>query len=352
MAGKMPIFLALIALIFLALLGGAVGLVVGFVPGLVVAVASEARTGDAVMFWMMKAGILLGALIGLIQVISAMKEEADRKAKEESDRRAKEEYDRRAEKDRIQAHEDSKSILKIHLASLLSSSRATALRMPAFIAEAEKHLDLAEYEFEEGVFAPFWDQIENATNKLAAYHQGLARISHDANSYNSSMLQASLLLPTKVPSFTLANSKLPDARPTAERLVRIVRKAQKNFHFSTIYEQRKTNRLLYEGFRSLGDAIYDLKDSISSSLIDLSDRLNISVNELIDSQYHQTQVLLKHNEDMKGLAEDMSRQLDKANDIAARESNHRRGFEEKSLRTKKEHGDMLNNIQRDKKPLL
>ena len=64
--------------------------------------------------------------------------------------------------------------------------------------------------------------------------------------------------------------ELPDARPTAQRLAVVVRKAQKDFHFATIFEQRKTNKILVAGFSTLASAIYEIGDAISYSLNNLA----------------------------------------------------------------------------------
>jgi hypothetical protein len=71
----------------------------------------------------------------------------------------------------------------------------------------------------------------------------------------------------------LAGRPLPDARPAAARFAAIVRKAQTNFQFAVIFEQRKTNQLLHTGFGNLGAAIYSLGDSINASLSNLSKSL-------------------------------------------------------------------------------
>jgi hypothetical protein len=234
------------------------------------------------------------------------------------------------------------------------------ISLPDLIKEVNHHLDIAENEFFDGVFAPFWDQIENATNKLASYHYKINILDHIANDYND-LASRPFLVTENVPSFSLSNNRLPDAKPTTKRLAKLVRQAQKDFHFATIYEQRKTNQLLYEGFQSLGEAIYSMEYQITSSIQNLSNRIQISLDDLIDSSREQTQVLSRHNEDMKQRFDDLkdlayeessARRKFEQESLSqnSKESSTRKEFEEKSLKNQKEQNEMLNNIQRRRKP--
>lgn len=167
--------------------------------------------------------------------------------------------------------------LKSELVALQARSTETVVSLRDLVPEANKHLDKAEHEFKEGAFAPFWDEVENATNKLAAYHQGIYEVEHNAKVFS----RRSLILSAKVPPFDIPIGDLPDARPIATRLSKVVRQAQKDFHFATIYEQRKTNQLLYAGFGTLASAIDRMRASITEALEDLSSSLNIQLDSLI-----------------------------------------------------------------------
>ena len=56
------------------------------------------------------------------------------------------------------------------------------------------------------------------------------------------------------------------ATATAERMQAIVRKAQRNFQFATIYEQRKTNQILVAGFTTLAQALNQMTGQITASI--------------------------------------------------------------------------------------
>jgi hypothetical protein len=274
-------------------------------------------------------------------LISRFREQVKQSQLEADQRRLREKRERIEQEEREQARiryiRDQEGQMK----GILESSRTIVKAMPHLINDAERHLDKAEEEFFEGVFAPFWDQIEYAANKLAEYRQQLNQLDNLANDYRA----RATALPTAVSPFTMPSGKLPDARLTAARMAKIVRGAQKDFHFATIYEQRKTNKLLYEGFRSLGDAIYSLEDSISTSMKNLSDRLQMSVNDLVDESRKQADAMSRHNEQMKRHYENLA-------NLAPENAKARSQHEKQSLRNQEEQKKMLDNIQRGRKPGL
>ena len=202
------------------------------------------------------------------------------------------------------------------LNNMLANAKQLALKTPELIAQAELSLDKAEEEFAASTFAPFWDQVENATNALAGYHQNICIIAQTADQYKT---QLGIMNETIQP-FPVSLGKLPDARHTASRLSGIVRRAQQNFQFATIYEQRKTNALLYQGFRSLGEAIYSIGSRIDSSLQNLSEQLHVSMNDLIEQ--------------------------------SREDAADRRRYEEESLRVQRKQDHKLDDIQRGRKPLV
>lgn len=173
------------------------------------------------------------------------------------------------------------------LASLHVNAKETFLSLMELVPSANKHLDKAEHEFSEGAFAPFWDEVESATNQLAAYHQDVHRVENCATEYT----RRSSVLNVRVPSFEMPLGELPDARPVAARLSQIVRRAQKDFQFATIYEQRKTNQLLYAGFGTLASAIDRMQTSIVEALEDLSVSLNTTLDSLVTVSQAQADMM-------------------------------------------------------------
>lgn len=294
---------------------------------------------------------LLFVIIGIFFGIAGpLKKDSIRRGEAAREKRKKQEQEEETQElERIRSEQEEKARLQAskekerYLKSLVSESEGLLSTIPTTLKSAENYLDKAEEEFKDGVFAPFWDQIENAANQLAAYHQKVNHLTTNAKDYEQQRSGSDS-------PFKLPMRNLPDARPTAARLAKIVRVAQKDFHFASIYEQRKTNKLLYEGFRSLGDAIYSLGDQISYSLQSLSDQIHVSLNDLIGSSHEQVRAINQQREDMERQHEDIRRYAEDAKNASAQEAAARRKFEKESSTRQKEQGEMLDNIQRGRKP--
>jgi len=85
------------------------------------------------------------------------------------------------------------------------------------------------------------------------------------------------------PQFPLAHesvAKLGVATATADGIKAIVRTAQRNFHFASIYEQRKSNQILVAGFTNLAQALDRMTWQITASVDDLASMLNESMRAI------------------------------------------------------------------------
>jgi hypothetical protein len=191
---------------------------------------------------------LLDAVVGFFTDLKEMSSERRRTklAKLAEENRQRQQAQQAAEHER-QQQEAHIARGKYHLSRLLS--RQVFLSIPELVPAAERHLDRAEEEFAEGAFAPFWGEIERATNKLADYQQRIQTINRNALEYQRKTAELPRAIARNEPPFALPTGELSDARPTTTRLAAIVRKAQKNFQFATIYEQRKTNQNLSRRIR-------------------------------------------------------------------------------------------------------
>jgi len=251
-----------------------------------------------------------GALIGFISDYkNATAEEA--RATAETERQEK----KRIADVRLRKESEERNRLahinnsKDTISRLATESKQLLNNFATPISEAEHHLTQAEHEFDEGAFAPFWDEIEHAVNRLANYHQSIKRLDYIGQKYHE---QAALLRgdSIQVPPLQIANGRIVDPRPTAKRLATIVRMAQKDFQFATIYEQRKTNKLLYEGFRSLGDAIYSMGSEITSSLQALSSGFRVSLDDLLDATQAQTKTISMQTDELIKASRSQDEKLD------------------------------------------
>jgi uncharacterized phage infection (PIP) family protein YhgE len=191
------------------------------------------------------------------------------------------------------------------------------------LGAAEQHLDQAEKDFDERAFAPFWDSVERAAAALGSFHENVGLIKANSAKYVELAKNCS----DNVESFAVSIGsplKLKLATATSDRLNDIVRQAQRNFEFSMIYEQRKTNQVLLAGFKSLAQALEEMTWRITSS-----------VNELATSVYDMTTTLQE--------IQDHTARLASAAEIQLQEAPARAAREQKAL-------EMLDNIQRRRYP--
>ncbi|MGA2052976.1 MAG: hypothetical protein ABSH19_06675 [Opitutales bacterium] len=173
---------------------------------------------------------------------------------------------------------------KSFLLNTFSEAKVAFRETSVHAVAAGRYLDAADKDFADGAFAPFWDQIERAANELAAYKNAVEQMGRCVHVYQSEALELENT-PDAVPPLQLSDHQLPDARPLVDRFTTLVRRAQTNFQFAMIYEQRKTNQLLHAGFGTLGAAIYSLGESVNLSLANLSKTMNRRLDALVATTF-------------------------------------------------------------------
>ncbi|MBT9143700.1 MAG: hypothetical protein DDT29_02108 [Dehalococcoidia bacterium] len=194
--------------------------------------------------------------------------------------------------------------------------------MPKLLSSAEALLDRAENDFADSAFAPFWDSIENAAKTLAHFDRGIHQIEDNSSDYTELIKEYK----DTPPEFPLARQSVANLRvglATAERMEALVRKAQRNFQFATIYEQRKTNQILVAGFTSLAHALAQMTGQITASINALSSSIGAIHSRMGDI----TEMASRHHKE----------HMEKTSEAAERQK--------KAL-------EMLDNIQRGRRPFL
>jgi hypothetical protein len=196
------------------------------------------------------------------------------------------------------------------LRGMQAETNKSYLDISSHVETAGRHLDAAEREFADGAFAPFWDEVERAANELAAYKNEVEHMRRSVDVYKTEATELEKITGS-APALRFPEHTLPDARPAAARFAAVVRKAQTNFQFAVIYEQRKTNQLLHAGFGTLGAAIYSLGESINNSLDTLSKALNTKLDVLVKNKAQE-------REFMKGLHDRQKEQAERLDRIQQR----------------------------------
>jgi hypothetical protein len=265
------------------------------------------------------------ALVAKIAIDHQRKIEAERRREEEqlADRR-------RADERYAQHRREAQIALRERLHGLVRRSTTHYHSFPMQLLLAESHLDRAELEFSARAYSPFWEQIEGALKCLGRIYDAANRIQGDAWEYEEAV--GDLEGPRS--AFAVSTSDLDYLKRscllTEQRMAGVIRKAQTDFQFSTIYEQRRTSSILIAGFQSLGDAINGLADQLSASIDKLGSRLS-GLEQTFRDQHRETML------SATTIAEEASAQRAAIN------------AEQAALATKQIA--MLDNIQRHRKPL-
>jgi methyl-accepting chemotaxis protein len=217
--------------------------------------------------------------------------------------------------------------------------------IPKHLMSAEQLLDTADNEFQEGAFSPFWDSIERATHTLAAVDNSIRLIGDRFNRYNA-LVKSFARVPPPFPVDPASARRLGSANATAIRLQTIVRKAQRNFQFSTIYEQRKTSKILIAGFNSLGDAIHGLGVRLEESIDFLGDQ----ISDLSSSMTEMNEKLIDTVKGVSLSVGDLSSQLGGvSSSVQGADKRMQAAMAEQAARQENAN-KMLDNIQRHRVP--
>jgi len=238
---------------------------------------------------------------------------------------------------------------QIQLADLATSDRERGamafVRMPEELLAAEAHIDRAEEEFEERAFSPFWEQVESALQSLSKVETLANQISYAAEQHDEHVRD----LDTKQVVFPVSTKDIEvirnTARSTRERLAQVIRRSTKDFEFSTIYEQRKTNSILIHGFRTLGEAVSGLGDKLASSIDALGDRI-ADLEMGMQSRHDEAQEMGKR---LIGATESMRASNEAAATAAAEQRERIAGAQ--SIVANRQLA-MLDNLQRKRRPTM
>ncbi len=321
--------------------GGIGGASIGFIYGFIVAwgaamllaiiswtlglnTGNTGDTGKDAVEAILKVGVLGGVSIGFLYGLrQAYREEtAKREEAAEKERQARqkemEEQKQAAWKAKLELELARKNKEEIerqekNLASMLAVSKERYLWAQRLVTEAEKQLGYSDVDFKERAFAPYWDRIEFVATSLAKYRNEIDSIKQTAINYNN---QASKIA-SGVPAFVLPSQTQPDAEAIVQRLQSSVRKAQTDFQFASIFEQRRTNKLLADGFGTLAETINTIGQTMKSSLSGLSHTLQASLDEYSRVSQSQHEEQLAQQAKLKSaIIDGLDRQERKLEDIA------------------------------------
>lgn len=251
--------------------------------------------------------------------------------KAEKERKAERERQRLEEERRQREHNQQQAQYRESLVGFGDNSLSLFEEMPRHLMTTEELLDQAELDFQERAFAPFWDSVESAATHLGRYDENVRKITDNAQRH----CEIAQRYEGNPPPFPITESSVNGvqaAKPSNERLRYIVRAAQRDFEFATIYEQRKTNQLLVAGFTNLAQALEGMGQRIASSIDDLSSQITYMTTSIDNLAEGVSEALATVNSSVQDFSEQSLQRQDEAL------QRHDRALE------------MLDNIQRRRRP--
>jgi hypothetical protein len=188
---------------------------------------------------------------------------------EQEGRQREEERQRREEIARKESEARDRDYTLQRLKSVHQRAMDLKQSIPALIQAAKAHLDVAEQEFNRGAFSPFWQAIEGATTRLGELSENLnqfSRLTEDHKEIDGELLAKHRMYADRFPVQLADIYAAEEGQLVGQRMDALVGRAQTDYQFSTIYEQRRTSSILIAGFSSLGNAIAGMTAKIASDL--------------------------------------------------------------------------------------
>lgn len=185
---------------------------------------------------------------------------------------AREERDRAATLAQRQRDAQTRARRQLDLGESLQRCAADAMNafeeLPTHLIAARDTLDQAEQLFHENAYAPFWSAIEGSTTHLGRFSATLVRLRLYATEYATAAAEYEGAAP-QFPVQTTSVEYLTAHEVLVARLHQLVRPAQRDFHFASIYEQRKSNTILVAGFSTLASALDSMGLRLANEIVEL-----------------------------------------------------------------------------------
>ncbi|MDY7095405.1 MAG: hypothetical protein SX243_20705, partial [Acidobacteriota bacterium] len=148
------------------------------------------------------------------------------------------------------------------------------------ISKVDAELAIAQRDFADRAFVPFWSAAEKAAKALDLYMAGTLEMAKQARLYEE-------CLTGREHNFPAWNSEiewLPVPEGYVEQIRVLLRRADQDYEFSSIHQQRVIQKILLVGFEEVGKAILHLEGEMVKSIEGLRRALKADLTRLIYSQ--------------------------------------------------------------------
>lgn len=183
----------------------------------------------------------------------------------------------------LKANEESELYSKKLNEILTRSEEIVHEILPYFETSAQKCIEIAKVDFAENAISPFWDKIEEVSNFLGCYKEAVDQLVYNYEIYSKVLDGKKHNFPTPFPFGT----NIYISQTILEDFSTIIRKAQSKFEFANIWEHRKTQKILIAGFRTLEQAINNMRDAIVVAINNLKRSIKSDFRQLQNIQLEQ-----------------------------------------------------------------
>jgi hypothetical protein len=150
------------------------------------------------------------------------------------------------------------------------------------VRRAAQALAMADNEFRNHRFAPFWDAMEAAVTAIGECHNAQQTLAADIDQYVG-VLEAKR---HDFPSWDTAVTTIPDVVPLLTRFVQLKSAAEADYQFASMREFRETRQVMIAGFRTLGEALRNMENAVTTSMGNLKSAVDRSVSRRAADPVH------------------------------------------------------------------
>jgi hypothetical protein len=141
------------------------------------------------------------------------------------------------------------------------------------IDEAQYYVSVADREFTQHRYAPFWDAMEAAAKAIGQCHTCQGYLAFDIDQYVN-VLAGRI---HNFPGWDYAVTAVPEVEPALHRFARLKDAAEADYQFASMREFRETRQVMIAGFKTLGEALRHLENAVVTSIADLKRAVDRSV---------------------------------------------------------------------------
>lgn len=156
-----------------------------------------------------------------------------------------------------------------NIENTMNAARRAMREIAKCLNASEQSVVRAAANFEKRSFYPFWDCVAEAVSYLSNYKTKIEQLDYHGTQYAKQVEHYRYLPGAKgehVPKpFPVSSASLPALRngaATAERINALYDHAHRDFEFSSIYANWKTNQTLVQGFENMSDGLDAIRDEL------------------------------------------------------------------------------------------